>query len=192
MTEQEIKTQQALIFMGYKELREISKSELDLSFKAMSYKINPETCTNEKYKDGKDYLLLLEYYNYLSDIKRTNETIRNILNPENKTYQYQDEKPEEKVEENLLGENVVADEIPNNQNQGVRPTYTEVQIIDRPSILSLILSFFIPIYGIIMFIFSRRITPKSAKWYLIVGIIGYVINFIILMVYFMNGGSSAL
>ena len=51
MTNQEIKTKNALAFMGYTEIREISKSELDLSFKALSHKMNPETTDIEKYKD---------------------------------------------------------------------------------------------------------------------------------------------
>ncbi len=183
MTNQEIKTRDALAFIGYKELREISKSELDLSFKALSYKMNPETTTIEKYKDGKDYLLLLEYYKYLSDIKRTNETIRNILYPDNKTYDYQDEKPQ--VEEKIQSEADVRANT-NNFEENPNVTFEEINIPDKPSILYIILSFIFPIFGVIMFILTRIITPKSSKFYLIFGIVGYVINFILVLSMFMN------
>ena len=179
MTNQEIKTKEALSFMGYKELREISQSELDLSFKALSHKMNPETTTLEKYKDGKDYLLLLEYYNYLSDIKRTNETIRNILDPENKTYDYQEEKPEIKEEINDTNNQSFENSntnTANNYNEFGNPAFSQIKIADKPSIFSIILSLLFPIYGVLMFVFSRRITPKASKWYLIFGIIGFAIN----------------
>lgn len=175
MTEQEIKTQQALVFMGYKELKEISKSDLDLSFKALSHKMNPVTATNPKYQDGKDYLLLLDYYNYLSDIKRTNETIRNLLNPNEKTYQYQDEKPEVKVEVNNSNENINNEDI-FSQNGIV---IEELKIEDKPRVWMVILSFLFPLFGIVLFILNRRIMPKASKFYLIFGILGYIINFVL-------------
>ena len=176
MTEQEIKTIEALNFMGYNDLREISKSELDLSFKALSNKMNPNTTTIEKYKDGNDYIKLVSYYSYLSDIKRTNETIRNILDPSNKTYDYQDEKPEIKQEEPI--DNDVKPSIVDSEGRRL-PEFSDIQIIDRPRIWIIILSFLLPIYGIIMFIFSRRLTPKASKWYLVFAIIGFVTNFIL-------------
>ena len=176
MTEQEIKTQQALVFMGYKELKEISKSDLDLSFKALSYKMNPTTASNPKYQDGNDYLKLLEYYNYLSDIKRTNETIRNILNPNEKTYLYQDEKPEEKKEE-LNNDNI------NEASYGDHDLFKdnliileEVKIVDKPRFFLILLSFIMPLFGIVMFILNRSIMPKASKFYLIFGILGYIFN----------------
>ncbi len=189
MTDQEIKTQEALNFMGYKELREISQSELDLSFKALSHKMNPETTTIEKYKDGKDYLLLLEYYNYLSDIKRTNETIRNILDPENKTYDYQDEKPEVK-EEAVDNQASINNNNQQSYNEYPNPGFSDVQIVDKPSILSIIISLLIPIYGVLMFVLSRRFTPKSSKWYLIFAIIGFSINVVLTIILFLQDPQS--
>lgn len=177
MTEQELKTKNALAFMGYTEIREISKSELDLSFKALSYKMNPETTDIEKYKDGKDYILLLDYYNYLSDIKRTNETIRNILFPDSKTYEYQDEKPQ--VEATVEAEGTASEAKPNIQ-------FEEIKIPDKPSVLYIILSILFPIFGVLMFILTRRITPKSSKVYLIVAIVGYVLNFISIFWFYMS------
>lgn len=181
MTEQEIKTKNALAFMGYKEIREISKSELDLSFKALSYKMNPETTDIEKYKDGKDYLLLLDYYNYLSDIKRTNETIRNILFPDTKTYEYQDEKPkvDPKFDETTNEGTIGATANPNVQ-------FEEIKIPDKVSVLYVILSILFPIFGVLMFILTRRITPKSSKVYLIVAIVGYVLNFVSLFLFYLS------
>jgi len=184
---QELKTKIALEFMGFTELREISQSELDLSFKVKSHKYNPETCTNEKYKDGKDYLLLLEYYNYLSDIKRTNETIRNIINPDEKTYQYQDEKPkvEDEFKDGLFKEEDFINDsnTTNNSNQefneAPKPQYVNVQVVDRPRIWIIIISLLIPLFGIIMFALSKPLTPKAAKWYLIFAIIGFIINLIL-------------
>lgn len=189
MTDQEIKTQEALNFMGYKELREISQSELDLSFKALSHKMNPETTTIEKYKDGKDYLLLLEYYNYLSDIKRTNETIRNILDPENKTYDYQDEKPDVK-EEAVDNQASINNNNQQSYNEYPNPGFSDVQIVDKPSILSIIISLLIPIYGVLMFVLSRRFTPKSSKWYLIFAIIGFSINVVLTIILLLQDPQS--
>ena len=189
MTDQEIKTQEALNFMGYKELREISQSELDLSFKALSHKMNPETTTIEKYKDGKDYLLLLEYYNYLNDIKRTNETIRNILDPENKTYDYQDEKPEVK-EEAVDNQASINNNNQQSYNEYPNQGFSDVQIVDKPSILSIIISLLIPIYGVLMFVLSRRFTPKSSKWYLIFAIIGFSINVVLTIILLLQDPQS--
>ncbi len=197
MTAQEIKTQKALVFMGFTELKEISKSELDLSFKALSYRMNPETCTNEKYKDGAHYQLLLEYYDYLSDLKTTNETIRNILDPEHKTYQYQDEKPQEEVKEEIKEDTI--DENLNQQKKPVyngemadnmNPQFTEIQVVDKPRIFSLIFSLLFPLFGLFMFIFTRKITPKASKWYLAFGIIGYIINFVLLMIIMMQSSGT--
>ena len=179
MTNQEIKTKNALAFMGYTEIREISKSELDLSFKALSHKMNPETTDIEKYKDGKDYILLLDYYNYLSDIKRTNETIRNILFPDSKTYEYQEEKP--------VSNEATQDTINEQQASSLNNIpFEEINIPDRPSVLYIILSILFPIFGVIMFILTKRITPKSSKVYLIVAIVGYVLNFISLFWFYMS------
>ena len=181
MTDQELKTSQALVFMGFNELKEISQSELDLSFKVLSNRMNPETCKNEKYKDGKDYLLLLEYYNYLSDIKRTNETIRNILDPENKTYQYQDEKPEPKVEEINPEEprQSMSNETPIDLKKPQFDAANYYELEDKPRIWIIILSLLLPLYGLIMFFLSRRLTPKASKWYLAFAIIGEVINVLV-------------
>ena len=186
MTNQELKTTNALLFMGYTDLREISQSELDLSFKALSRRMNPETCTNEKYKDGKDYLLLLEYYNYLSDIKRTNETIRNILDPENKTYQYQDEKPEPKPEviENLNPNPGMSNETPMDLTKPQFNASSYYEIEDKPRIWIIVLSLLLPLYGLIMFFLSRRLTPKAAKWYLAFAIIGEVINVLVYIFFY--------
>ena len=181
MTDQELKTTQALAFMGFNELKEISQSELDLSFKILSNRMNPETCKNEKYKDGKDYLLLLEYYNYLNDIKRTNETIRNILDPENKTYQYQDEKPEAKVEDINPEEprQSMSNETPLDLKKPQFDAANYYELEDKPRIWIIILSLLLPLYGLIMFFLSRRLTPKASKWYLTFAIIGEVINVLI-------------
>ena len=192
MTEQEIKTQQALVFMGFTELKEISQSELDLTFKVMSNRMNPETCSNEKYKDGKDYLLLLEYYNYLSDIKRTNETIRNILDPNNKTYDYQDEKPKvEEEERDYINGLFTEEELKNMESNNSKPTYNGgIEILDKPRFWIVLLSVLFPLYGILMFFLSRRLTPKAAKWYLVFAIIGYIINLVVYMLYYLKASGK--
>ena len=192
MTEQEIKTQQALVFMGFTELKEISQSELDLTFKLMSNRMNPGTCSNEKYKDGKDYLLLLEYYNYLSDIKRTNETIRNILDPNNKTYDYQDEKPKvEEEERDYINGLFTEEELKNMESNNSKPTYNGgIEILDKPRFWIVLLSVLIPLYGILMFFLSKRLTPKAAKWYLVFAIIGYIINLVVYMLYYLKASGK--
>jgi hypothetical protein len=76
-------TKEALMTLGF-EVREVSKRELELSYLALK-----DSYTNSGNKE------LLEKvnnaYQYLTkDIRVTNEVIRNILEPNNKTYFYQE------------------------------------------------------------------------------------------------------
>lgn len=176
MTSQELKTKQALESLGFNELREVSKRELDFSYKALS----------ERYQNNIELLNRLnENYEYLSDIKRTNETIRNILYPNEKTYLYQDEIPEEEIRKNIIDNNTNESSNENvNQNLNESFNFEElresVKIVDKPRAINIILSLLIPLYGILEFILVRKFLPKAAKWYLICGIIGYVISFIVM------------
>ena len=164
MTSQELKTKQALESLGFNELREVSKRELDFSYKALS----------ERYQNNIELLNgLNENYEYLSDIKRTNETIRNILYPNEKTYLYQEEIPEEEIRKNIIDNNI-------NESFNFEELRENVKIVDKPRAINIILSLLIPLYGILEFILVRKFLPKAAKWYLICGIIGYVISFIVM------------
>ena len=178
MTSQEIKTKEALRYLGFNKIQEVSKRELDFSYKALS----------DRYKNNIEAKLKLdEYYEYLSDIRRTNETIRNILDPNNKTYMYQDEIPESEIRKNIIdnnneniNNNTVNENINDNANFSFDNINDAVRVADKPSALNIVLSLLIPLYGILEFILLRKILPKAAKWYLVCAIIGEVISFVLM------------
>ena len=161
----------ALNYFGF-EIKEITKRDLDLVFQAYSERLNPDTTPFEEYKNGYEYQTMLRYYNLLSDIRTTNEVIDSILNP----------KPEEPKVEILDNYEPKTEEASNNDfNQDfsgakLNPAYTKDGILDRPTVLSSILSVLMPIYGFLVSAFTWRISPKAARWYLIFGIIGFIIN----------------
>ena len=179
MTQEEIKTKEALAFLGYNCDREVTSKELYFSYLGLSNRYNPETCVNDEYKDGEAFKKLNECYDYLkNDICRVNETIRNILDPQHKTYVYQKEKPQEAVKPEPV------EAMPNNQNmnQNLNPTFREgnIMIADKPSFFGILLSILIPIYGIINYFIVKRVQPRASKWYLLIGIIGLILNMLLM------------
>ena len=178
MTNEEIKTKEALACLGYSCNREVTSKELYYSYLGLKTRYNPETCVDEQYKDGLAYKRLNDCYEYLSEnICRVNETIRNIIDPLHKTYVYQDEKPEEAKKPEVVPEIV-------NQNEaGMRPNMNNmnVMIVDKPSVFSIILSILVPIYGIINYFLVKRLQPKASKWYLLIGIVGMILNMLIML-----------
>ena len=177
MTNEEIKTKEALAYLGYNCDREVTSKEIYYSYLGLKSRYNPETCTEAKYTDGEAYRRLEEAYSYLSaDICRVNETIRNIIDPEHKTYVYQEEKPKEEKKPEVI------DEMPK-QDQNINPSFNNmnVMIVDKPSILSILLSIMVPIFGIINYFMTKRLQPKASKWYLLIGILGMVLNLVMLL-----------
>ena len=179
----------ALNYFGF-ELKEITKRDLDIVYSAYEEKLNPEKTTIEEYKNGYEYKTMLRYYNLLSDIRKTNEVIDEILNP----------KPEVEVINNpeildnyepkgeasaSFNNNQSYNNADNYSNEAkLDPRYTPDGILDRPSPLSIILAILIPLYGILISIFTWRLAPKASKWYLLCGIIGFILNFIIYFLYY--------
>lgn len=169
----------ALKYFGF-EIKEITKRDLDIVYQAYSERLNPETTPFEEYKNGYEYKTMLKYYNLLSDIRKTNEVIDSILNP--------------KVEE-IKNAEILDNYEPKNENTEasdfnqdfsgakLNPAYTKDGILDRPTVLSSILSVLMPIYGFLVSAFTWRITPKAAKWYLVFAVIGVAIN---AMIYFLE------
>ena len=174
MTNEEIKTKEALQYLGFKVDKEVTSKELYYAYLGLSNIYDPNKTDNPKYMDGEAFRLLNEHYNYVSsDICRTNETIRNILNPQNKTYEYQAEKPHQGI--------------PAHENEAnsapAQNYYKEVVVIkDKPSILNIILAFLVPLYGILNYFLVKRFMPKASKWYLIFGILGFIANILIMFI----------
>lgn len=173
MTEQEEKTIKYLGILGCSTTDEVTANDLKISYNVLK----------ERYKENQNALdKIEEAYNYLSDIKRTNETIRNINNPEIKTYQYQTERPEV-IDLTEDEEKQKEPKQENNQNQdssfifNMNQEQKQVKVKDRPSILSMVLSLLVPFFGLLSFVFLKKILPKSAKWYLIIAIIGFILEF---------------
>lgn len=164
MTDIEEKTYNALRVLGINELREVDAKTLKQAYLKQAKLYHPDTCQNEKYKDGKMFNLVKQSYDFLNeDINRTNENINNILNPNNKTYNYN--------QEYAYNSNY---NYQNNYNYYQQPNY---KIIDKPSILTLIFCLFIPFIGFFMAILTRRTMPKASKWYLLTSIFGILLSF---------------
>lgn len=167
MTDVENKTVNYLKLLGFNELSTIDEKTLKQAYLKNAKIYHPDTCQNESYKDGKMFSAIKEAYDFLSnDINRTNETINNILNPNNKTYNYQDE---------FMYENQYANGGTPFQGyafysgQNIKPK-------DKPSIFSMFLCFIMPFMGFFMFVMTKRIMPKASKWYAIASVLGIVVT----------------
>ena len=146
------------------EIKEISSRDLHLVY--LGYK--------NKYENNIEMLNKIELnYLILKDIQKTNDAINNYLNP----------KVEEvKTEVVEIEENINKEEI----NETIKPKYDPynepVEIKDRPTVFGTVFALLIPLYGLFIFFFLRRITPKTAKFYLVLAIIGYIISFVMLFI----------
>lgn len=59
---------------------------------------------------------------------------------------------------------------------------------DVASISGILISLFIPIAGVIFWLMKRKDEPRAARTYLIIGLIMWLINFLILSSYMNNNG----
>lgn len=183
MTLVEEKTKEALEALGIGIKREVTLKELEFSFMGLERRYSPEYTLDEKYKDGIYFNKLKAHFEYVaSDICRTNEAIRNILDPDNKTYEYQ-EKPID-----ILNDSV---SYPNNYNYDElndmgeqKPTYNpnihyDYKELDKVQISTVICIFLFPIYGLIIFFMLKKLKPKASKWYLLWTIVAFLVNLVI-------------
>ena len=119
-------------------------------------------------------------YDYLYDhMELLNEAIHNQLNPEHETHEYSyswedvKEVQGEVVEENPMNEATFSkNELP--------------KVKDRPTVFAAVLSFVSPFIGIIMFILTRRVTPKSSFLYLSLAIVGFTASYFLMFFFFMR------
>ena len=170
----ELMTKESLKTLGF-EVREVSKRELELSYIALKDKY--ETNSNKKLLEK-----VTSAYNYLTkDIRVTNEVIRNILDPLNKTYIYE-EKPEGFIEEKKEDDS-------NEDIRDSRPVYNnrqgEIKVIDKPSVFIFVMCVFLPVYGFLNFAALKRLMPKSSKVYLVAGILGFILEILLLIAMFL-------
>ncbi len=168
MTKEQQEYVYALKYFGF-EIKELTQRELDIVFSAYNQKLNPKLTVYEEYKNGYEYNVMLKYYNLLSDIRKTNDVINSILNPKTEEI-----KPEI-LDQDEFNKSFNNEEKIKNEER-IYNSLPKTEILDRPSPISIILSILLPIYGILISIFSWKITPKSAKWYLVFAIIGMIIN----------------
>lgn len=154
-------------------IRQITKRELDIIYSAYNQKLNPNITDDDRFKDGIEFARMQKYYSLLSDVSIVNGVVDEILNP----------KPAEEVRPPLLTEEEFHQEF---NNEDMKRQYHDLprkEILDRPTPFSIIFSILFPLYGFLLSIFTWRIAPRSAKWYLFFGIIGFLINF---SVYFLS------
>ena len=173
MTIEEKKALEALHIMELTPDHTITRLELKESFLSLS----------EKYMDNSEkYNKMKNAYDYLYDhMELLNEAIHNQLNPSHETHEYSYSWEEKKVEE-VQGEVVDAkprDEATFNPNELPK-------VKDRPTVFAAVLSFVSPLIGIIMFILTRRITPKSSFLYLTLAIVGLIASYFLMFFFFMR------
>ena len=173
MTIEEKKALEALHIMEITPNHTTSRLELKESFLSLS----------EKYRDNcEKYNKMKNAYDYLYDhMELLNEAIHNRLNPCHERHEYSYSWEEKKVEE-VEGE--VVDEKPINEatfNPNELP-----KVKDRPTVFAAVLSFVSPLIGIIMFILTRRITPKSSFLYLFLAIVGLIASYFLMFFFFMR------
>ena len=125
----------------------------------------------EEYKDGKKYYEMKMAYDYLYDhIDLVNEEIKKINSgiPDIE----KEVKQEPKVE--------VIDEAPKQSQERINPFPTgDLKVQDRPSVFGILMSILSPLVGFILFGLLRGVAPKSSIVYLIIAIVGLVINILI-------------
>lgn len=170
MTSEEKRVLEALNYFGF-EVKELSSRELEYTY--LSFKSELEG------KDEAEYKIMESHYAELKDIRRTNEIIHNVLDPEHKEHWYTETEHVEGVKPEIID-----GPIPNeNPEQILRTNFGDVKIVDKPSIFNIIISLLIPLYGFLTSMVIRSFMPKASRWYLIFAIIGFVINFAILIVF---------
>lgn len=212
MTLVEIKTKEALDALAIGTSKEVTSRDLQFAFMGLERKYSPEYTQEDIYKDGVKFNELKAYYEYVSsDICRTNEAIRNIIDPEHATYEYQDRPNINNATLNDIEGN--ANSISGNYNtlDGVnsygtqanvsynneKPTfnpnaYYGYQEQDKVSIMTIMLIFLMPIYGLIVFFMFRKFKPKASKWYLFWTVIAFIANFIVTYLLMQNGYYDAI
>ena len=176
MTREENKAINYLLILEIIPNHFVTRLELKNQFLSLSNKYNNEN------NDSKIYLKLKEAYDYLYDhMELLNEAIHNKLNPDEETHNHSFYYAEEETKE--------VKDLPNTEekpkpviNSNVVPNPNEMPLIeDRPSIFMAILALISPLLGILFFIITKKVTPKSSWLYLVLGIISLVVSYILLM-----------
>ena len=172
MTIEEKKVLDALHIMELTPDHTITRLELKESFLSLS----------EKYMDNSEkYNKMKNAYDYLYDhMELLNEAIHNKLNPENETHNhslYYVDEPVKEVEPKVEDTNVAT---PVTGNLATNPNDMPL-IQDRPSIFMAILALTSPLLGLLFFIITKKVTPKSSWLYLILGIISLGLSYFLLM-----------
>ena len=170
MTIEEKKALEALHIMELTPNHTITRLELKESFLSLS----------EKYMDNSEkYNKMKNAYDYLYDhMELLNEAIHNRLNPGHETHEYS--YSFEDVKE------VQGEVVDNPKNEATFNPNELPKVKDRPTVFAAVLSFVSPLIGIIMFILTRRITPKSSFLYLSLAIVGLIASYFLMFFFFMR------
>ena len=170
MTIEEKKVLEALHIMELTPNHTITRLELKESFLSLS----------EKYMDNSEkYNKMKNAYDYLYDhMELLNEAIHNRLNPGHETHEYS--YSFEDVKE------VQGEVVDNPKNEATFNPNELPKVKDRPTVFAAVLSFVSPLIGIIMFILTRRITPKSSFLYLSLAIVGLIASYFLMFFFFMR------
>lgn len=171
MTIEEKKVLTALHIMELTPDHTITRLELKERFLSLSEKYMDHIEKYNKMKDAYDYL-----YDHMELL---NEAIHNQLNPEHETHEYSYSWEDVKEVQGEVVEDRPMNEATFNPNELPK-------VKDRPTVFAVVLSFVSPFIGIIMFILTRRITPKSSFLYLSLAIVGLIASYFLMFFFFMR------
>lgn len=176
---EEVKVLDALQELEIKPDHNIEESELKKSYLRLAKMYHPDTCSDNRYKDGSEFSKMKDSYDYIkNNINLANEVINNTINPDNKTYNY------------YSNSNTFSGFNSNSYNTSYQngQTYYYYYSYDpkkngegykdkfSPSIITSIFSLFIPFVGIINYFLFGRLFKKNARFYLLLSIIGIALN----------------
>lgn len=126
----------------------LTHDELKKKYLSLAKKYHPDS--NSIYSNSDMFSKMKSAYDYLNDnIEYVNETIK-MMN--NKEYQYD-----------------------NIYNDTIEISEEDFRKYDKISLITLIISFILPLYGILIYLVRRILFPSSSKLYLIASVLGIIV-----------------
>lgn len=160
---------ESLNILNIKPDHNLEENEIKKAYLKLAKIYHPDTCICEEYKDGVMFSKLNSSYDYLkNNLDYANEVIYNRLNPSNKKHNYYND---DNAYYNY-------NEYNNFNNYKYYYSNNDIKIEDKlhPNLISSIFSLIIPVFGFINYFLFRKVFKKNARFYLMLSIIGILIN----------------